>query len=144
MQLEASSIAMNPANGVVTAVLAHPASAGIGFYLNANPNKELGASRGSWTRNNRYVYGNKVYYKATGFPGSSPAPGLTRGVEYVPILFGDEQGEEPVPQRATGAGGMYDLSGRCVATPQQVADGSWHQLVAPGIYIVNGRKVIKR
>ncbi len=144
MQLEASSISMNASTGAVTAVLAHPSSAGIGFYLNANPNKELGSSRGSWTRNNRYVYGNKVYYKATGFPGSSPAPGLTRGVEYVPILFDDQQGEEPVPQRVTGDDRMYDLSGRCVATPQQVADGSWQQLVSPGIYIVNGRKVIKR
>lgn len=146
MQLEASSISLNPETGVVTAVLAHPASAGIGFYLNANPYKELGPSRGSWTRNNRYVYGNKVYYHET-VGGGGGAPQLN-GVQFVPVIFGDEEpGEEELQPDGSvqiiGDGCIYDLLGRKVATKEQVEDGTWRERLAPGIYILNGKKFKK-
>lgn len=145
MQLEASSISLNASTGEVTAVLPTPANAGIGFYLNANPNKELGSSRGSWTRNNRYVYSNKVYYRAAGFPSS--AREHTRGVQFVPVVFGFDDNDESDPEQngvteqRMGDGCVYDLLGRKVATEQQAKDGTWRQYVAPGIYIVHGKKV---
>ena len=140
MQLEASSISLDPETGTVTTVLAHPASAGIGFYLNANPDKELGTTRGSWTRNNRYVYGNKVYYKASGFPSSSRR--RTEGISYVPTIFDDdidneEQQEElDNSSQPTADECIYDLQGRCVANQQQVKDGTWRTMLKPGIYIL--------
>ena len=39
-------------------------------------------------------------------------------------------------------GGVYNLQGRCVATEEQVLDGTWRQHLAPGIYIMNGRSII--
>jgi hypothetical protein len=37
---------------------------------------------------------------------------------------------------------VYNLQGRCVATEEQVLDGTWRQHLAPGIYIMNGRSII--
>ena len=39
---------------------------------------------------------------------------------------------------------IYDLLGRCVADEAEVRDGSWQQRLAPGIYILNGRKFSKK
>ena len=118
---------------------------GVGFYKNANPNKEKSEFANSWDLNNKYVYGNKIFYRA-GSSGSS-APAMTRGVEFVPVIFdvcGDEQnGEENGLQQVKGDNRIYDLQGRCVANEQQVQDGSWRTLLAPGIYIINGMKFKK-
>lgn len=143
-----SAMSINPTDGKITATLPVQDNAGMGFYINANPDKELGLSRGDWTRNNWYVYSNKVYYHATGL-GSG-----TRGVEFVPVIFDDEEGlEERQAERTTmlndltvgsvGDGCVYDLQGRKVATKQQVEDGSWRQNLRPGIYIINGKKYKK-
>ena len=37
---------------------------------------------------------------------------------------------------------IYDLQGRCVATEQEVADGSWRYRLPAGIYIHRGKKIM--
>ena len=98
-----------------------------------------------WSRNNRYVLHNKIYYRGTDGGGSREM----RGIEFVPIIFdNDEEGgelpgeEEQNPSEGAtfqGDGCIYDMMGRKVATRQQVEDGSW-RLLRPGIYILNGKK----
>jgi hypothetical protein len=98
-----------------------------------------------WTRNNKYVYGNKVYYRA----GIADVGGSRemRGIEFVPTIFYLEDGEQPGEEEQNpsegatfqGDGCIYDMMGRKVATRQQVEDGSW-RLLRPGIYILNGKK----
>ena len=121
---------------------------GVGFYINANPNKEASENKASWTRNNKYVYANKIYYREGATPGAS-APAVTRGVEFIPVIFDDdENGGELQPdgsqQQMVGDGCIYDLMGRKVATEQQVQDGSWNTILSPGIYIINGKKFSKK
>lgn len=121
-------------------------STDIGFYVNANPNKEESEYKVSWTRNNKYVYANKIYYRAGVAPGVSPAPKQNRAPEFIPVVFDDdeEQDEELKPngtREVIGDGCVYDLTGRKVATREQVEDGSWKQRVATGIYIINGKKI---
>lgn len=119
---------------------------GVGFYKNANTNRESSATKTMWTRNNKYVYGNKIYYRAT---GSGSRELSMRGIEFVPTIFdleGEEQpgeeGENPSEGVAfQGDGCIYDMMGRKVATRQQVEDGSW-RLLRPGIYILNGKKFV--
>lgn len=115
---------------------------GVGFYRNANNNRESSATKTMWTRNNKYVYGNKVYYRGE----ASHARAATRGVEFVPVIFGDEE-EEKLPgiqdeNDYRGDGCVYDLMGRKVATRQQVIDGTWRNHLTSGIYIINGKKII--
>ena len=135
------AMTLNKSTGEVTATLPLQDNSGIGFYLNANPNKEVGLSRGSWTRNNYYVYGNKVYYHDT---GGGSAPELTRSALFIPVVF-DEDNEELQPdgsmQQIAGDNCIYDLQGRKMATEQQVKDGTWRQLLKPGVYIINGKKI---
>lgn len=131
------------ANGTLSGVAnMQKETTGVGFYINANPNKEADASRSLWTRNNRYVLHNKIYYRAT---GGSGAREKTRGVEFVPVIFDDEGGEDPdikdSSDRIVGDGCVYDLQGRKVATKQQVEDDTWRQFLRPGIYIINGKKI---
>jgi len=127
--------------GNIDAVLPSQSNSGLGFYLNANPNRELGGSRGDWTRNNWYVYGNKVYYRSTG----AGAREKTRGVEFIPVVFDENFEEEDGVLEDNSnkrfADGVYDLQGRRVASDQMVKDGTWKQNLAPGIYIVNGKKI---
>ena len=118
---------------------------GVGFYKNANNNRESNATKTMWTRNNKYVYGNKVYYRA----GIADVGGSRemRGIEFVPTIFDLEDGEQPGEEEQNpsegatfqGDGCIYDMMGRKVATRQQVEDGSW-RLLRPGIYILNGKK----
>ena len=120
------------------------ADKGVGFYINATQNKEKGEESGLWTPNNRYVLHNKIYYRAE--PEPSPARAATRGVEFVPVIFGDEE-EEKLPgiqdeNDYRGDGCVYDLMGRKVATRQQVIDGTWRNHLTSGIYIINGKKII--
>lgn len=127
-------------NGDITATLPSPTNSGWGFYKNINPNKEAGPARASWTRNNWYVLGNKVYYRAAGAGAPAMSP------EFVPVVFDD--GEQPEDEElqpdgrwmSEGDGCIYDLQGRKVATKEQVTDGKWRERLSPGIYILNGRK----
>ena len=134
-------------DGEITNLVARDqAKKGVGFYVNATPNKELGANNGAWTPNNRYVLHNKIYYRS-GSSGSS-APAVTRGVDFVPVIFDDEEpGEEELQPdgsvQVVGDGCIYDLMGRKVATKEQVEDGTCRERLAPGIYIINGKKFKK-
>ena len=128
--------------GNIEATLPAPGDTGLGFYLNANPNKELGLSKAEWIRNNWYVLGNKIYYRT---PPAAPAP--HRAIEFIPVIFDndsdEEIGDETEKKQRVGDGCIYDLMGRRVATKEQVEDGSWRTRLAPGIYILNGRKFKK-
>ena len=132
-------------SGGITAPLPTFATNGVGFYINATPNKETDPLQGLWKRNNLYVLHNKIYYRATEDPGSS-ARAMTRAVEFVPLIFDDlyednQNGDMMPSQTPMGDGCVYDMQGRRVANAEQVLDGTWKQRVAPGIYIINGKKV---
>ena len=140
-----SNVTMNPTTGDVTAELETKANSGVGFYINANQDKEREASQSLWLRNNRYVMHNKAYYRAPNEPSSAPA--YTPDVQFVPISFGDGE-EDPNEEQPGNQGeggitnsGAYDILGRKVASEQEVKDGTWYQRLTPGIYIVNGKKV---
>ena len=128
-------------SGLFTSVSPSP-STGIGFYINANPNREASENKASWTRNNKYVYANKIYYRA----GSSGAS--TRGVQFVPVVFGaeaaatDVQGVKDYGEGMLRPGNVYNLQGRCVATEEMVKDGTWKNNLTPGVYIMSGKKII--
>ena len=132
--------------GDITAPRPEFANTGVGFYINATPNKEINPLEAMWKRNNRYVLHNKVYYRAEA-GGGGGAPDGVRDVEFVPVLFGDDdEGQprkEPDGNEQTDAwdGGIYDLLGRKVATAAEVADGTWRQRLTPGIYITKGKKI---
>lgn len=132
-------------NGILTASSNIPGT-GVGFYKNANPNKEESEFRVGWTLNNKYVYGNKLYYRAPGNQAVSPARGETRGIDFVPVLFDVEPGDEEQQesQMVVGDNRVYDMLGRCVATEEQVKDGSWRQSLSKGMYILNGKKFMKK
>ena len=68
---------------------------------------------------------------------------MTRSALFIPVVFDDED-EELQPDGSTQISGdncVYDLSGRKVATEQQVKDGTWRQLLKSGVYIINGKKI---
>lgn len=139
------SVAGDGTNGEVTNPLeGKPAYTGVGFYLNATKDKEKNALSGEWTPNNRYVLHNKIYYRASSDPG---APAMTRGIDFIPVIFDDEKSiddKELQPDgsiQMAGDGCIYDLMGRKVVTEQQMQDGSWRTMLAPGIYIINGKKI---
>jgi len=121
---------------------------GVGFYKNANTDRESNATKTLWERNNKYVYANKAYYRgAIAAPGSSLNLDF-ENTEYIPVLF-DDQGVKDMELQPDGTmrlrindGRAYDIQGRCVATEQEVSDGSWLNNVASGMYIVNGKKFV--
>ena len=132
-------------SGGITAPLPEFATSGVGFYINATPNKESDPLKALWKRNNLYVLHNKIYYREPA-SSSSPAP-QQKAPEFVPVIFGDEEQQEMNPNgtmEVVGDGCVYDLMGRKVATREQVEDGSWKQRVATGIYILNGKKFQKK
>ena len=139
-----SSLTMDNETGDITGTLPQQAETGVGFYINANPNKELGLARAEWIRNNRYVIHNKIYYRSESSGASAPE---MPEFQFVPVIF-DEDGELPEDEElqpdgswmSEGDGCIYDLLGRKVATKEQVTDGSWRERLSPGIYILNGRK----
>ena len=123
---------------------------GVGFYKNANTNRESSETQTQWERNNKYVYANKVYYRGTiEEPSSDDALNLDfENTEYIPVLF-DDQGVKDMDLQPDGTmrlrindGRAYDIQGRCVATEQEVSDSSWLNNVASGMYIVNGKKFV--
>ena len=138
MTSEVSKAADYETSGGIIAPLPEFANTGVGFYINATRNKEANPLEALWTRNNRYVLHNKIYYRAAG--SGSGAPLNRNTTEYVPVLFGDEQ--QPAQQTFIGDGCAYDLLGRKVASAEAVQNGSWYQYLTSGIYIVNGQKVL--
>ena len=87
-----------PSNGVVTPAgleLNH----GVGFYKNANTNRESNETKTQWSRNNKYVYANKVYYR--GSIGGARQNDLydEEKVTFVPLIFDheEEEGKELEP-----------------------------------------------
>ena len=138
-----SSLTMDNETGDITGTLPQQAETGVGFYINANPNKELGLARAEWIRNNRYVIHNKIYYRSESSGASAPE---MPEFQFVPVIFDDDEqpeDEELQPDgswMSEGDGCIYDLQGRKVATKEQVTDGSWRERLSPGIYILNGRK----
>ncbi len=121
---------------------------GVGFYKNANTDRESNATKTMWERNNKYVYANKVYYSGA-IAGSGSSLNIDfENTEYIPVLF-DEQGVKDMDLQPDGTmrlrindGRAYDIQGRCIATEQEVSDGSWLNNVASGMYIVNGKKFV--
>ena len=138
-----SSLTMDNETGDITGTLPQQAETGVGFYINANPNKELGLARAEWIRNNRYVIHNKIYYRSESSGASAPE---MPEFQFVPVIFDDDEqpeDEELQPDgswMSEGDGCIYDLLGRKVATKEQVTDGSWRERLSPGIYILNGKK----
>ena len=129
--------------GLINATAPSPTKE-LGFFKNMNRNRESSEYRSSWTRNNKYVYGNKIYYRAD--DPVSPARAETRGIDFVPVLFDVEPGDEEQQESQTVVGDnrIYDMQGRCVATEEQVKDGSWRQSLSKGMYILNGKKFMKK
>ena len=131
-------------DGTISATLPSLGNTNVGFHINANPNKEAGLTKASWSRNNYYVLHNKIYYKSDTNGASAPQ----HYVQFVPVIFDDEEpGEEELQPdgsvQVVGDGCIYDLMGRKVATREQVEDGTWRERLAPGIYILNGKKFKK-
>jgi len=127
--------------GEITAVLPSLGNTNVGFHINANLNKESGLTPATWTRNNYYVLHNRIYYKSDTSGASAPS---NRAIEFVPVIFDDEEGDEEISNKTEQVfdGRVYNLQGRCVATEEQVKDGTWRDGLAPGIYIVNGKKLV--
>ena len=136
-----SEVTIDRTDGSITSPAIEQAETGIGFYINATPNKEANTSQSLWQRNNRYVLHNKIYYRAGG--ASVGAPQRTRTIDFIPVIFDDEAEDGQQSHLADGDNRIYDMQGRCVANEQMVADGSWRQKLAPGIYILNGKKFSK-
>jgi hypothetical protein len=130
--------------GDIKAPLPEQANTGVGFYINATSNKEHNELKARWDRNNRYVLHNKIYYRATGGGAG------TRGIQYVPVVFEaeaeatDVQGVKDYSEGMLRPGNVYNLQGRCVATEEMVKDGTWKNNLTPGVYIMNGKKIIVR
>ncbi len=130
--------------GDIVAPLPELATSGLGFYINATANKEHNASKARWDKNNRYVLHNKIYYRE-GSSGAGARRMNSARPEFVPVIFDDEEPDiEEQGQEVRNDNRIYDLLGRCVADEAEVRDGSWQQRLAPGIYILNGRKFSKK
>ena len=142
--MTAKSVTTTPSTGVITFDQQLKAESNMGFYINATPNRESAADMGSWIRNNRYVYGNKIYYRTSG--SGARQGNIETMPDFIPVVFDDDEEEEDDPigesllQRPHD-NRVYDLLGRCVATGEDVVNGTWRSKVASGIYILNGRKV---
>ena len=70
--------------GEISAPLPEQDTKGVGFYINATPNKEVNVSESMWTRNNRYVLHNKIYYRATG--GGDALELAFKKSDYIPVI----------------------------------------------------------
>lgn len=128
--------------GVITFDQQQKAESDMGFYINATPNRESAADMGSWIRNNRYVYGNKAYYRVPG--GGSVKPYQTRSADFIPVVFDDDEDDDDSDPGVARQGDrrVYDLQGRLVWTPSSATDYPSH--LKPGIYVIGGRKVAVR
>ena len=138
-----SEVTIDRTDGDITAPLLTQATTGVGFYINATRNKELNELEADWDRNNCYVLHNRIYYRGSG-------AGAKAMRQFIPVDFGDdlimeeEQQDDPEAVNVVTEvirTGVYDMQGRQVATEAQVSDGTWRQYLAPGMYIVNGKKI---
>ena len=132
-------------NGKYTVAYPTSADTGVGFYINVNYNRELGGSAGEWERNNKCVYSNKIYIRPN-YVSPARQGNMEYELGFVPVVFDDDEEEDDDPigesllQRPHD-NRVYDLLGRCVATGEEVVNGTWRSKVASGIYILNGRKI---
>ena len=117
-----------------------------GFYINKNtPDGSADISK----KNNLYVRHNKIYlFEKTdeaNYTSSKHYPGGGSAPQFIALDFGETGIEElgRVGQTVPRAG-VFDMQGRCVASAEEVADGSWRRKVAAGVYVVNGRKLVVR
>ncbi len=143
-----SEVSIDRSDGSITAELPTQATSGVAFYINANRNKECNALESMWFRNNRYVLHNKIYYRGTGDGGA-----VAKAAQFVPVNFDFE--DEPIVENdpeegamtSTGSTvktelqGVYDMMGRKIVSAEEMANGQWQKQLAPGLYIINGRKV---
>ena len=84
------------------------------------------------------------HYNNTKWGGDHYLHTYDKYIDYEYVIFDDDEGDPEqngVTEHRVGDGCVYDLLGRKVATEQQAKDGTWRQYVAPGIYIVHGKKV---
>lgn len=145
--MTAKDVDETPSTGVITFNQQQKSESDMGFYINATPNRESAADMGSWIRNNWYVYGNKIYYRDPDLTESVPAPQrTTQYPNFIPVVFDDDE-DEDIEDDFSGAqrihdNRVYDLQGRCVATEQEVKDGTWKLRLPAGVYILNGQKVM--
>lgn len=141
--MTAKHVDSDKSTGEITFDQQQKSESDMGFYINATPNREYAADMGSWIRNNRYVYGNKIYYRVNS-SGSAPRRDTP---EFIPVVFDDDDEDEDIEDDLSGAqrihdNRVYDLQGRCVATEQEVKDGTWKLRLPAGVYILNGQKVM--
>ena len=61
---------------------------------------------------------------------------------FIQLDFGDGIEEHINPDALLRDGCVYDLNGRRVATEEMVKAGVWRRNLQPGIYVINGRKVV--
>ena len=148
-----SEVTIDRTNGNITAPLLTQATTGIGFYINATRNKELNELEAAWDRNNLYVLHNKIYYRGTGDGGTGDGGTGAKAAQFVPVNFDFE--DEPIVEidpeegamTSTGSTvktelqGVYDMMGRKIITAEEMANGQWQKQLAPGLYIINGKKV---
>ena len=137
-----SDIEIDRSDGSIDSPGIEQATTGVGFYINANPNKEADESQSLWLRNNRYVQHNKIYYRGTGAGARQD-----RAPQFVPVIFDDEEDEQELlpdgsQEEMAGDGCIYDLSGRKLVDEQRVKDGTWKNNLTPGVYIMSGKKII--
>ena len=137
-----SDIEIDRSDGSIDSPGIEQATTGVGFYINANPNKEADESQSLWLRNNRYVQHNKIYYRGTGAGARQD-----RAPQFVPVIFDDEDDEQELlpdgsQEEMAGDGCIYDLSGRKLVDEQRVKDGTWKNNLTPGVYIMSGKKII--
>ena len=141
-------VTIDRSTGAITAELPEKANSGVGFYINATPNKQAAESQSLWLRNNNYVLHNKIYYRSGSSGSSARELDDSEAPQFVPLIFDFQDNEELQPDGnrllVKGDNRVYDLSGRCVANEQQVMDGSWWSQASRGVYILNGRKIIKK
>lgn len=95
-------------------------------------------------RSNRYVFNNKAYYL---YDWASGGGGGAR--EYIIAIFDEtdireieEEGKNENSVKKEVRWGVYDLAGRQLRTREAVLNGTWRRHLPPGMYIVNGRKLL--
>ena len=96
-------------------------------------------------RSNKYVYNNKVYYVYDWTAGSPARDASLR--PFFTAIFDDLPEVEEEPQDGDDAIimnnriGVFDLYGRQIRPRDAVLNGTWRRNLAPGVYIVNGKKM---
>lgn len=98
-------------------------------------------------RDNMYLYSNKVYYV---YDWTSGGGGGARDASFRPFftaIFDDLPEAEEFMDREdniviNNSIGVFDLYGRRIRTRDAVLNGTWRRNLPPGVYIVNGKKML--